>query len=126
MTLLQFLLLTSGLALLAAAGIIWRLMQRMTQAAPAPAQTPLALDDANLDAISRRIADGLGASQDTGLDTISAKIDQLRAEFDWVVGESLIHQAVSLARSGQSEGEIAQATGISADELQAIRRFRRH
>jgi len=114
--------------LLAAAGIIWRLMLRLAQEAPAaaPVQTPLALDEADLEAISRRIADGLGASQDSGLDTISSKIDQLRAEFDWVVGESLIHQAVALARSGQSEGEIAQTTGISADELQAIRRFRRH
>lgn len=124
MTVLQLLLILSGVAILGAAWVIVRLaaqVRRTGKVAP-----PLALGEAEIEAISRRVAGALGAGEDTGLDTIAARIDQLRAEFDWVVGESLINQAVSLARSGHNEGEIAQATGISADELQAIRRFRRH
>lgn len=123
MTVLQLLLILSGAAILGAALVIVRLAVQVRRATQA---TPVALGEAEIDAISRRVAGALGAGEDTGLDTIAARIDQLRAEFDWVVGESLINQAVTLARSGHSEGEIAQVTGISADELQAIRRFRRH
>lgn len=121
---LQLLLLLSGVAILGAAGVILRLSLRLRRATPSPA--PLSLGEQDIAAIGRRVAEVLGADAETGLDTIAARIDQLRAEFDWVVGESLITQAVTLARSGHDEGEIAQATGISADELQAIRRFRRH
>lgn len=124
MTILQLLLILAGVAILGAAGVIVKLALQLRRAAAAPAA--LALGEPELDAISRRVAEALGADENTGLDTVAARIDQLRAEFDWVVGESLITQAVSLARSGHPEGEIAQATGISADELQAIRRFRRH
>lgn len=124
MTVLQLLLILSGLAILGAAWVIVRLSVQLRRANAASA--PASLGEAELDAISRRVAGALGAGEETGLDTIAARIDQLRAEFDWVVGESLITQAVSLARTGHSEGEIAQVTGISADELQAIRRFRRH
>ena len=124
MTVLQLLLILSGVAILGAAWVIVRLSVQLRRAAAAPA--PATLGEDELDAISRRVAGALGAGEETGLDTIAARIDQLRAEFDWVVGESLITQAVSLARTGHSEGEIAQVTGITADELQAIRRFRRH
>jgi hypothetical protein len=123
-TVLQLLLILSGIAILGAAWVIVRLAVQLRRANHVAA--PVALGEAEIDAISRRVAGALGAGEDTGLDTIAARIDQLRAEFDWVVGESLINQAVSLARSGHNEGEIAQVTGISADELQAIRRFRRH
>jgi hypothetical protein len=123
-TVLQLLLILSGLAILGAAWVIVRLAVQLRRAKAAAA--PATLGEAEIDAISRRVASALGAGEETGLDTIAARIDQLRAEFDWVVGESLITQAVSLARTGHSEGEIAQVTGISADELQAIRRFRRH
>jgi hypothetical protein len=125
-TILQFLLLTLAVAILVAAGIILHLMIRLRAVATAQAAAGQPLHESSVDEISRRVAAGLGASPDATLDSIASRIDQLRAEFDWVVGESLIHQAVALARSGQSEAEIAQTTGISADELQAIRRFRRH
>ena len=126
MTILQFLLLALAVAILVAAGIILHLMIRLRSVAAAQQAAGQPLHEGALDEISRRVAAGLGASPDATLDSIASRIDQLRAEFDWVVGESLIHQAVALARTGQSEAEIAQATGISADELQAIRRFRRH
>ena len=124
MTVLQLLLILAGLAILGAAAVILRLAFQLRRATVAPA--PVTLGETELDAISRRVAEALGADEGTGLDTVAERIDQLRAEFDWVVGESLITQAVSLARSGHPETDIAQATGITADELQAIRRFRRH
>ncbi len=126
MTVLQVLLILTGVAILAATVVILRLSSQLRRATGRATVGAPALGEAEIEAISRRVAGALGAADETGLDTIAAKIDQLRAEFDWVVGESLITQAVSLARTGHSEGEIAQATGISADELQAIRRFRRH
>lgn len=124
MTVLQVLLILTSVGILGAAAVILRLAAQLRRVRHTP--SPVLLGEAEIEAISRKVAGALGAAEDTGLDTIAARIDQLRAEFDWVVGESLITQAVSLARTGHSEGEIAQVTGISADELQAIRRFRRH
>lgn len=84
------------------------------------------LDPADVAAIGQALADALGATPETRLETLAAKIDQMRAEVDWMLGESLIHQAVNMASHGHPEAEISEMTGISAEEIRAIRRFRRH
>ncbi|MFD0857557.1 hypothetical protein [Roseovarius aquimarinus] len=55
---------------------------------------------------------------------IGVQVDEMRKDFDWLVSDRMIEQAVSMARTGQPEMSIAQATGISASELDAIAKLR--
>ena len=111
-----------SLGLVLAGATILHLVLRLRDAARR--RPALAADEVT--AIAQAVADLLGATPETRLDTLAAKIDQMRAEVDWMLGESLIHQAVSMAGHGHGEAEISELTGISAEEIRAIRRFRRH
>lgn len=87
---------------------------------------PAGLCDEDMEKISEMIIEKLDDRPDTGLAATANKLDQIRVDFDWLIGERLIEQAITLAQSGQPSKEISRATGISAEEVQAIRRFRRH
>lgn len=122
MTLIQTLLLAASAGLvLASMTIVFlgRKIQKMRT------ENTGALSDEAVSEIASRVSAELGAGPDARLDLLVVKLDQLRAEFDWVVGESLITQAVVLAQTGHSETEVAKSTGISGDEVEAIQRFRR-
>ncbi|WP_200901840.1 hypothetical protein [Roseovarius tolerans] len=58
--------------------------------------------------------------------TLSDRMDEMRRDFDWLVSDRMIEQAVDMARLGQSHDSIAQTTGVSSAELDAIRKLRRH
>ena len=111
-----------SLGLVAAAGTILHMAQRLKAAGRG--QPTLSSED--IDAIGAALAERIGATPEARLDTLAGRIDQMRAEVDWMLGDSLIHQAVSMASHGHSEVEISDLTGISAEEIRAIRRFRRH
>ncbi|MBO6867909.1 hypothetical protein SAMN04488045_0050 [Thalassococcus halodurans] len=87
---------------------------------------PVGLRDEDMEELSTLIMKKLEERPDTGLAATATKLDQIRVDFDWLIGERLIEQAITLAQSGQPSKEISRATGISAEEVQAIRRFRRH
>ncbi|MEC8579837.1 MAG: hypothetical protein VXZ18_03720 [Pseudomonadota bacterium] len=87
---------------------------------------PVGLLDEDMEELSTLIMKKLEERPDTGLAATATKLDQIRVDFDWLIGERLIEQAITLAQSGQPSKEISRATGISAEEVQAIRRFRRH
>lgn len=104
---------------------------RAVAARQAQADTNSRLLPEDITAIRSQVADmldqrSLSHSADSQFTEISEKLSQLSADVDWFVGERLIEQAVALARSGYPEQEISRATGISLDEVESIRRFRRH
>lgn len=102
---------------------LFKFWQGRTQAAP---RLPLALgpslSEQDLARIGAEVGVVLGAGDGARLDTLTQKLDQMRAEFDWAMGEQMIAQAVVIARS---DGQSAPSHGLSGDELDAIRRFRR-
>ncbi|MHA7886712.1 MULTISPECIES: hypothetical protein [Roseicyclus] len=120
MTLFAILLCLAVLALAVAVGIMLRLVLRLQTAAAAPRS----LGDADLEALGQRVAETLGASPDSRLDALATRIDRLHAEFDWVVGESVIQSAVALARMGEPAAEMPERTG--AEDTAMSRRQRRH
>jgi hypothetical protein len=120
LTLFAILLCLAVLALAVAVGIMLRLVLRLQTAAAAPRS----LGDADLEALGQRVAETLGASPDSRLDTLATRIDRLHAEFDWVVGESVIQSAVALARMGEPAAEMPERTG--AEDTAMSRRQRRH
>jgi hypothetical protein len=119
LTLFAILLCLAVLALAVAVGIMLRLVLRLQSAADAPRR----LADADLEALEQRVAETLGASPDSRLDALATRIDRLHAEFDWVVGESVIQSAVALARMGEPAAEMPERSGT---EQTVSRRQRRH
>lgn len=82
--------------------------------------------EADLDIIAQKLGTRLGVSDEASLGTISNRMDEMRRDFDWLVSDRMIEQAVDMARLGQGHDSIAQSTGVSGAELDAIRKLRRH
>jgi hypothetical protein len=83
-------------------------------------------NEADLDIIAHKLGTKLGLSDEASLGTLSDRMDEMRRDFDWLVSDRMIEQAVDMARLGQSHDSIAQTTGVSSAELDAIRKLRRH
>jgi len=83
-------------------------------------------NEADLDIIAQKLGTKLGLSEDASLGTLSDRMDEMRRDFDWLVSDRMIEQAVDMARLGQNHDSIAQTTGVSSAELDAIRKLRRH
>ncbi|WP_422002387.1 hypothetical protein [Roseovarius mucosus] len=86
----------------------------------------LRLSDPEIDHIARRLGHRLGLSDDASLMSIADRMDEMRRDFDWLVSDRMIEQAIDMARFGQKPDSIARNTGISASELEAIRKLRKH
>jgi hypothetical protein len=80
----------------------------------------------DLDVIAQKLGARLGLGDGASLGTLSDRMDEMRRDFDWLVSDRMIEQAVDMARLGQSAESIAQTTGVSGAELDAIRKLRRH
>ena len=57
---------------------------------------------------------------------LTARVEEMRKDFDWLVSDRMIEQAIDMARLGQPTATIVQTTGISPDELATINKLRRH
>lgn len=86
----------------------------------------LRLSDAEMDHIARRLGHKLGLSDEASLMSIADRMDEMRRDFDWLVSDRMIEQAIDMARFSQKPDSIARNTGISASELEAIRKLRKH
>lgn len=83
-------------------------------------------NEAELDMIANKLGAKLGLSEEATLGTLSDRMGEMRRDFDWLVSDRMIEQAVDMARLGQSHDSISQTTGISPAELDAIRKLRWH
>lgn len=86
----------------------------------------LRLSDAEIDQIARRLGHKLGLSAEASLMSIADRMDEMRRDFDWLVSDRMIEQAIDMARFGQKPNGIARNTGIRTSELEAIRKLRKH
>ncbi|MGP3697158.1 hypothetical protein [Rhodobacter sp. NSM] len=121
------LVLSLALPAMAAATVALLMLRRRRAAAPAVAAPP-PLED-QLAALEQRISDRLHDMDwrhATVLDRISATTDSLQSDIDWLTGERMIEQAISLARRGEEPSAIAAEVGLDLEEAKAIARLRRH
>lgn len=84
------------------------------------------LNEKEMDHIARRLGHKLGLSDEASLMSIADRMDEMRRDFDWLVSDRMIEQAIDMARFGQKHDSIARNTGISETELEAIRKLRKH
>lgn len=50
----------------------------------------------------------------------------MKRDFEWLVSDRMIELAINMAGTGQPQERIAKHTGISASELDAIRKVSKH
>lgn len=86
----------------------------------------------NLNASSSYVSAGDVGSVDattqgsTTLSELSGSVAEMKRDFEWLVSDRMIELAINMAGTGQSQERIAQHTGISASELNAIQRISKH
>ncbi|MEQ8900716.1 MAG: hypothetical protein RID11_14495 [Roseovarius sp.] len=126
MTYIEFALFGLAAACCAALAALIALSLRQGRTLGALNRRALRPNEADLDIIAHKLGTKLGLSEDASLGTLSDRMDEMRRDFDWLVSDRMIEQAVDMARLGQNHDSIAQSTGVSSAELDAIRKLRRH
>ena len=82
-----------------------------------------------ISATEQKIADAVEAAsqrQATALSEALEELRKIRVEVEWLSGERMIDQAISMARDGVDPIGISRETGLSLDDAATISRFRRH
>ena len=67
-------------------------------------------------------AGAAGAQGSTALTDLSDSVAEMKRDFEWLVSDRMIELAINMAGTGQPQDRIAKHTGISASELDAIRK----
>lgn len=84
------------------------------------------LHAADLDAIATRLREPLTEDKTAAIETITEQVTEIRKNFDWLVSDRMIEQAIDMARAGLATSSITAQTGISGAELTAINKSRKH
>lgn len=68
----------------------------------------------------------LDASQREQIDGMRSELTSVKSDVEWLTGERMIEQAVSMARDGMSAEDISADLGLSLEAAQTISVIRRH
>ena len=68
----------------------------------------------------------LDASQQARLDGMRQELTSVKSDLEWLTGERMIEQAVSMARDGMSAEEISADLGLALEAAQTVSVMRRH
>ena len=91
----------------------------------AKAEMPL-LSGAQIDEPASQISQKMGATAGANLATIASDVSDMRNDFDWLISERMIEQAITMAQNGQPAPAITCAIGLNEDEQVLIAKFRKH
>jgi hypothetical protein len=117
--------LLSGAAILATGLWRWRQTAKATSAT-AQAEVDLAnLIRSGEERIASLVA-SLDASQQARIEDMRHELTSVKSDLEWLTGERMIEQAVSMARDGLSAEQISADLGVSLDAAQTISVIRRH
>ncbi len=68
----------------------------------------------------------MDATQQARMDSLRSEITAVKADIDWLTGEKMIEQAISMARDGIAAEDISADLGLSFDAAHTISVMRRH
>lgn len=57
---------------------------------------------------------------------LKSDIQHLKSDVEWLAGERMIEQAITLAQTGLEADEIGRELGLTRETAETIRMFRRH
>lgn len=60
------------------------------------------------------------------LDSLYREVEAIKSDIDWMAGERMIEQAISMARDGVPAEEISSELCLSLDAAQTLSTIRRH
>lgn len=72
------------------------------------------------------LAHMLDASQRERIEGMRLEFTSVKSDIEWLTGERMIEQAVSMARDGMSAEDISADLGLSLEAAQTISVIRRH
>ncbi len=64
--------------------------------------------------------------QGDALASLKADIQHLKSDVEWLAGERMIEQAITLAQTGMDPDEIGRELGLTRDAAETIAVFRKH
>ena len=65
-------------------------------------------------------------AQQARFDALRSDISSVRAELDWLTGEQMIEQAITMARNGVTAEEISAELGLSQEAAETLQAMRVH
>ena len=65
-------------------------------------------------------------AQQARFDALRSDISSVRAEIDWLTGEQMIEQAITMARNGVTAEEISAELGLSQEAAETLQAMRVH
>ena len=68
----------------------------------------------------------MDAGHQAHLEGLRSELSSMKADIEWLAGERMIEQAISMAREGMDPGEISADTGLSFEAAHTIAALRRH
>lgn len=82
-----------------------------------------------LRAVEGRLLQAIADHRETAAQAMDEALDQItrmKADLEWLAGDKMIEQAITLAQSGADSATITAETGLSTDDAELLRRFRPH
>lgn len=82
-----------------------------------------------LRAVEGRLLQAIAEHRETAAQAMDEALDQItrmKADLEWLAGDKMIEQAITLAQSGADSATITAETGLSTDDAELLRRFRPH
>lgn len=81
---------------------------------------------ARLDAILAEQTQRQSEALSDALAGLKSDIQHLKSDVEWLAGERMIEQAITLAQTGLEADEIGRELGLTRETAETIRMFRRH
>jgi uncharacterized protein YdbL (DUF1318 family) len=113
-------------ALLGGLFLSWRAIQRQAEGAAAAQMAGLAdLLGAHTQQIESLLEQQAIARRIEG-QQIAQNVETIQADVEWLAGEKMIEQAMSLVRDNLPLSQISQNTGLSHDTIRTLAQMRTH
>jgi predicted PurR-regulated permease PerM len=110
-----------SIALLAALAAVWQQVRILNKRFAAMGDTTTA----TVDRIVSGVCDRMKAGENTNIDRVAKSVEDIRQDFEWLVSDRMIEQAIEIARTEKSPEKIRRI-GMSEDEIAAAMMFRKH
>ena len=111
--------LTSTVALSLSAQFL--LARRLHRRITAMERRPATLGQTELDSIAQKLGHRVADSGNQSLQSLHLRLDEIHENFDWLVSDRMIEQAIAIARHRPATGD---RESLCADDLAAI--YKRH
>lgn len=110
-----------SVALLGALAAVWYQMRILNKRVAAMGENTTM----SVDRIVSGVCDRMKVNESTSIDRVAKSVEDIRQDFEWLVSDRMIEQAIEIARTEKSPEKIRRI-GMNDDEVAAAIMFRKH